>query len=102
MKIALLILSVFLTVSLFGFGQSEFAYDLKKANDLYDSKKREEARQWYEIAAEKGSADANFYLAYRYVNSDEKTKKYFAKAALLGHPKALDYALDYMFFRRVI
>ena len=99
MKIALLILSVFLSVSFFGFGQSEFAYDLKKANDLYDSKKREEARQWYEIAAEKGSADANFYLAYRYVNSDEKTKKYFAKAALLGHPKALDYALDYMFFR---
>ena len=31
------------------------------------------------------------------MNSDEKTKKYFAKAALLGHPEALDYALDYMF-----
>ena len=63
MKITLFILSVFLTLSLFGFGQSEFSYDLEKANDLYDSNKTDEARQWYEIAAEKGSADANFYLA---------------------------------------
>ena len=99
MKISIFILSVFLTVSHLGFSQSEFAYDLNIANDLYDSNKTEEARQWYEMAAEKGSADANFYLAYRYVNSDEKTKNYFAKAAILGHPKALEYALDYMFFR---
>lgn len=88
----------FLLTLLSGCGQLDFNDDLKKANDLYDSNKTEEARQWYEMAAEKGSADANFYLAYRYVNSNEKTKNYYAKAALLGHPEALHYALEYMFF----
>lgn len=99
MKITLFILSVFLSVSLFGFGQSEFTDDLKKANALYDAKQYDDARVWYEKAAEKGSADANFYLAYRYVNPEEKTKNYYAKAAKLGHSEALSYALEYMFFR---
>lgn len=94
LTIALLALS-----SAFTFAQNDFSKDLEKANTLYGSKQYEDAREWYEKAAEKGSADANFYLAYRYVNPEEKTKNYYATAAKLGHSEALSYALEYMFFR---
>lgn len=86
-------------LSAFTFGQNDFTVALEKANSLYDSKEYEVAKSWYQIAAEKGSADANFYLAYRYKNPIEKTKSYYITAARLGHAEALDKALDLLFFR---
>ena len=98
MKIRITIVLLALS-SAFAFGQNDFSKELEKANALYGSKQHEDARVWYEKAAEKGSADANFYLAYRYTNPEEKTKSYYATAAKLGHSEALSYALEYMFFR---
>lgn len=85
--------------STLGVGQSNFSISLEKANTLYDAKQYDEARVWYEKAAEEGSADANFYLAYRYTHPEEVTKNYYVKAAKLGHSEALSHALEYMFFR---
>ena len=56
--------------STLGVGQNNFSISLEKANTLYDAKQYDEARVWYEKAAEEGSADANFYLAYRYTHPE--------------------------------
>jgi len=96
-------LYILLFIPAISFSQSNidtllFYQDLNYANLLYNNN-REEAKEYYIKAANNGSADAHFYLAYRYVVTQEDAIYHFSEAARKGHERALGYALDYLFFR---
>ena len=89
-----------LTFILFNFGlSSNFMNDLEKAKTLYEKGREDEARVYYMNASKKGSAEAHFKLAYNYIVDREESIYHYSEAAKLGHPKALDYSLEYLFFR---
>ena len=75
-----------------------FYDDLNKANILFESNPVE-ARKYYLRAANSGSPDALFYLAYRYSVSQETAIDYYSRAASKGHLRALEYAWNYLFYR---
>jgi len=50
-------------------------------------------------AAENGSAEAHFAIAYRYVVTHEESIYHFSEAAKKGHEEALGYALEKLLFR---
>jgi hypothetical protein len=71
---------------------------LKKGESALKAGDQESARIAFEKAAELGSAEAHFALAYKFVNSPEQSAYHFAEAAKRGHQEALDRALDKLFF----
>ena len=73
---------------------------VQKANILYGQNKKQEAKALYEKAALLNSAEAHFYLAYRYALPDEDRLFHYKQAALKGHDEAMGYFLDEAFFRR--
>lgn len=73
---------------------------VQKANALYGQNKKQEAKALYEKAALLNSAEAHFYLAYRYALSDDDRLFHYKQAALKGHGEAMGYFLDEAFFRR--
>jgi uncharacterized protein YecT (DUF1311 family) len=80
-------------------GITSYSKELKKAAVLYKKGDKEEARKLYQIAADKGSAEAHFQLAYSYVISEKDAIYHYSEAAKQGLKKALDRALDRLFFR---
>jgi hypothetical protein len=80
----------------YGQGDEE---DLLEANRSYESGDRETAKKWYLKAAEKGSAEAHFALAYKYDVTPAERLYHYSEAAKKGHAEALDYALDLLLFR---
>jgi hypothetical protein len=76
-----------------------FKKDLAQAEATYNSGDKEGAKEFYEAAANKGSAEAHFSLAHRYIVSHEEQIYHYSKAAELGHEEALEQALDVLLFR---
>lgn len=72
---------------------------VQRANALYESGDTEQAKSLYTSAAEQGSSEANFRLAYQYVLPDEQRIAHFKLAAEQGHEAALEHYLDEVFFR---
>lgn len=69
---------------------------LEMADQLYNERKKDEAKSLYIEAAQKGNPAANFALAYKYSINSENNYKI---AALSGHEKGLKQYLDEVFFR---
>ncbi|NOI74274.1 DUF1311 domain-containing protein [Vibrio coralliilyticus] len=72
---------------------------LERANTLYEQGEKEQAKSLYMVAAEQGSAEAHFRLAYQYILSDQQSVYHYQQAALQGHQEALDNYLEKVFFR---
>ena len=73
--------------------------DLIRANELWAKGDKDGAKVLYLKAACAGEPDAHFTLGYKYVTSDQEKIYYFTEAAKKGHEKALEYALNYLFFK---
>src|SRR5699024_4473770 len=73
--------------------------NLAKADSLYEVGQKKKARNLYERAANEGSADAHFALAYKYPLSKQQRIDHFATAAKEGHGEALEKVLDELLFR---
>lgn len=72
---------------------------LAQANASYDAGDLESAQKLYRTAAEKGSADAHFAMAYKYSLTPEESIYHYSEAAKKGHAEALNFALEYLLFR---
>jgi len=72
---------------------------LQKAQKLRESGDYENAKPYYEKAAEKGLAQAHYALAYYYVSPTEEQIYHLSEAAVTGHEKALSSLVDYYFYR---
>ncbi len=72
---------------------------LKKAENLYKEGKREEAKEYFQLAAKQGFAEAHYQLAYGYVLTKDEKIDHLVEAAKQGHEQALNLALDCLFFR---
>jgi hypothetical protein len=59
---------------------------------------KETARGFYSKAAEKGSPEAHFALAHKYIATQRERIYHYSEAARHGHGEALDYALDVLLF----
>ncbi|USD34735.1 MULTISPECIES: lysozyme inhibitor LprI family protein [Vibrio] len=70
-----------------------------KAQKLYEAGDKKQAQTLFIQAAEQGSAEAHFRLAYQYVLPDEESVYHLQQAAAHGHQEALKYYLDKVFFR---
>lgn len=95
MKKIIILINVFLGVAY----SASFTEDLNTANTLYEQNKQEEAKNYYIKASKNGSAEAHFKLAYQYITKKEESIYHYSEAAKLGHPEALHYALEALFFR---
>jgi hypothetical protein len=98
MKIIIISFLAFILFTPAAFGQ-EYEEYLLKANKRYESGDRETAKELYLKAAEKGSAEAHFALAYQYVLTPEERLYHYSEAAKKGHAEALGYALELLLFR---
>jgi uncharacterized protein YecT (DUF1311 family) len=72
---------------------------LEEAEFAYSSGEKEWSKALFQQAADLGSRDAHFALAYKFVLPDELSVFHYAAAAKQGHRKALEFALDALFFR---
>lgn len=72
---------------------------LSEADTFFAQHKTEEARLLYEKAADLGSAEGYFKLAYDYSVSKDKEQYYLTEAAKRGHSEALRYLMDDLFYR---
>lgn len=77
----------------------EYGEYLLEANKKYESGDKETAKELYLKAAEKGSAEAHFKLAYQFIVTPEESIYHYTEAASKGHEEALGYALDNLLFR---
>lgn len=89
---------ILIIVSAESFGQ-EYEKYLLEANKIYESGDKEAAKRLYLKAANKGSAEAHFALAYKYIVTPEESVYHLSEAAKKGHSEALDHALDKLLFR---
>ena len=71
----------------------------EKANALYEAKKYDSAKVFYQKAANKNHAESHFKLAYSYPVTYEENIYHYSQAAILGHEKALENLIDDHFFR---
>jgi TPR repeat protein len=88
--------SIALSTGAFGQGYEEY---LSKADKSYESGDKEAANALYMKAAEEGSAEAHFALAYKYRLPPKESLYHYVEAAKKGHEKALEYALDGLLFQ---
>lgn len=72
---------------------------IEQAHQLYDAGKKDQALALYLEAAAKGDAEGHFHAAYHYTLPNDENTNHFVEAAKQGHAKALEYALDKLFFR---
>jgi len=92
-------LAILLFVFIFSGCRGGYVQYLEQANQAYESGDKESAKDFYLKAANKGSAEAHFALAYKYHVTPEESVYHYSEAAKKGHEKALDYALDALLFR---
>lgn len=78
---------------------SDYKEDLKQAEKAYEAGDKESAKKLYIKAADKGSAEAHFAIAYKYNVTPQESIYHFSEAAKKGHEEALSYALDALLFR---
>lgn len=76
-----------------------YKQDLKQADQAYEAGDRDAAKKLYLKAAQKGSPEAHFAIAYKYSVTPQESIYHFSEAAKRGHEEALDYALDALLFR---
>jgi uncharacterized protein YecT (DUF1311 family)/tetratricopeptide (TPR) repeat protein len=72
---------------------------LSRADKYFEAGEKEKAKECYLKAAELGSAEAHFAVAYRFVVTKEESIFHYSEAAKRGHAEALRYALDGLLFR---
>ncbi|MEK9673424.1 MAG: lysozyme inhibitor LprI family protein [Rhodospirillaceae bacterium] len=72
---------------------------LEEAGAAFSRGEKESSKALFQQAAELGSRDAHFALAYKFVLPRELKVFHFALAAEQGHLEALKFALDALFFR---
>lgn len=72
---------------------------LEQARQAREAGEDNKAKELYLKAAETGSAEAHFEVAYCCTLTPEEQIYHFSEAAKQGHEKALGYALDDLFFR---
>ena len=70
-----------------------------RADKYFEAGEKEKAKECYLKAAELGSAEAHFAIAYRFVVTKEESIFHYSEAAKRGHAEALKYALDGLLFR---
>jgi uncharacterized protein YecT (DUF1311 family) len=80
-------------------GASDASSLFNQAEVLFKAEDEAGARVLYESAAESGSADAHFALAYQYALPREEARTHLVAAARQGHGAALEYALEDLLFR---
>ena len=73
--------------------------DLKQADKAYEAGDKENAKKLYLKAAQEGSPEAHFAIAYKYNVTPQESIYHFSEAAKRGHGEALDYVLDALLFR---
>ena len=71
----------------------------EKAKSLYEAKKYDSAKVFYQKAANKDHAESHFTLAYNYPVTQEENLYHYSQAAMLGHEKALGNLIDNHFYR---
>ena len=91
-----LVLLAFSYVSVFGQDPKDW---LSKADKYYEAGEKEKAKACYLKAAELGSAEAHFAIAYKFIVTKAESILHFSEAAKLGYAEALQYALDALLFR---
>jgi hypothetical protein len=77
----------------------QYQSELTEADSLYNAGAKKSAKVIYKKAAEQGSAEAHFALAYKYVLPKKQQIEHYAAAAQKGHAEALKNALDELLFR---
>jgi tetratricopeptide (TPR) repeat protein len=99
MKFVIRVLLVFFAFSfLTAFGQEDKDW-LLKADKYFQAGEKEKAKEYYLKAAELGSAEAHFAIAYKFIVTKEESIFHYSEAAKRGHAEALQYALDALLFR---
>jgi len=97
MKSFAISLLILVTLCATSFAQ-EYGELLIKADKTYESGDKETAKELYLEAANLGSAEAHFALAYKYNLTAEESIYHYSEAARRGHSQALGYALDLLLF----
>jgi len=92
-------LSILLSTILLAGCGGNYTEDLKQAEETYQAGDKESAKALYSKAADKGSPEAHFALAYKYHVTSEESIYHYSEAAKKGHGKALGYALEHLLFR---
>jgi hypothetical protein len=98
MKIIIISFFIFTLSITQSFGQGPGEY-LLKADSCYEAGNQEAAKALYLNAAQQGSAEAHFALAYKYDLPPDEHLYHYIEAAKKGHAEALGYALDLLLFR---
>lgn len=97
MKSLYISLLILVTLCATSFAQ-KYGELLIKADKTYESGDKETAKGLYLEAANMGSAEAHFALAYKYSLTTEENLHHYIEAARMGHSEALGYALDLLLF----
>ena len=98
MKIFVFFFSIVVLCTTTAFSQ-ELEEILAEAQKRFTAGDQEGAKSLYITAAEKGSAEAHFNLAYRYNTTPEEGIYHYSEAAKRGHAQALNYAIDMLVLR---
>jgi len=98
MRLKVFIFLLLSTILVSGCG-GNYEEDLKQAEEAYQAGDKESAKALYSKAADKGSPEAHFSLAYKYRVTSEESIYHYSEAAKKGHGKALGYALEKLLFR---
>ena len=72
---------------------------LVQGNVCYEAGRKEEAKELYQKAADLGSVEGHFRLAYQYVLPRNESIAHYVAAARKGHEEALGYVLEELLFR---
>jgi len=72
---------------------------LEEASAAFSRGEKESSKALFQQAAELGSRDAHFALAYKFVLPRKLRISHYAAAAKQGHSEALQFALDELFFQ---
>ncbi len=97
MKTKIVLILLISTICISGC-DSDYKDDLLLADRVYETGNKEAAKKLYLKAAQKGSPEAHFAIAYKYVLTPEERIYHYSEAAKKGHGEALDYVLDELFF----
>ncbi len=98
MRFACVILGLLATLA-FGAFASSVSEELAVARQLCTAGRQQEAKPWFQKAAEKGSAEAHFQLSHSYSLPPDERILHYSAAARMGHGGALSCALDELLFR---
>lgn len=96
MNIRYLFILIFIPLTIFG---QEYKDYLLKADKYFEAGEKDKAKKMYLKAANLGSAEAHYAIAYKFIVTTKESIFHYSEAAKLGHGEALDDALDTLLFR---